>query len=45
MKWALLDDDGEVIRFFDFEAVGAVRWPPMPPDLPLDHPDWQNPPF
>ena len=44
-KWATLDDEGKPVRFFDYPADGAVKYPPDPPQLPLDHPDWDNPPF
>ena len=44
-RWAIVDDEGEPVRFFDYEAEGSVKYPPDPPQLPLDHPDWDNPPF
>jgi len=44
-RWALLDDDGEPIRFFDYEAEGAVKYPPDPPQLDKDDPEWFNIPF
>jgi len=45
IKWAILDDEGKPIRFFDYETKGAVKYPPDTPQLPRDHPDWDNPPF
>lgn len=45
IKWAILDDEGEPVRFFDYEAKNTVKYPPNPPQLPLEHPDWDNPPF
>ncbi|QGH72214.1 MAG: hypothetical protein [Caudovirales sp. ctOwN3] len=37
IHYALLDDEGEVVRFFDHPAEGTVKWPPDP--------EWDNPPF
>ena len=45
IHYALLDDEGAVVRFFDYPAEGSVKWPPDPEQLPPDHPDWDNPPF
>lgn len=44
-NWALLDDEGEPVRFYNYEAEGTVQWPPGPAQLPADHPDWDNPLF
>lgn len=38
MKYALLDDDGNVIRYFDYEASGTVPVP-EPPPFKID---WNN---
>jgi hypothetical protein len=45
MKWALLDDDGEVVRFVDYPSEGTVQWPPIPKQLDKDDPEWFNIPF
>ena len=45
IKWALLDDEGDPVRFFDYNAEGTVKYPPDPPQLPLDADDWDNPLF
>ena len=44
-KWALLDEDGEPIRFFKYQADGTVQWPPSPQTLDKDDPEWYNIPF
>lgn len=43
--YALLDYDGEPIRFFDYPAEGAVQYPPAPKSLDIDDPEWDNPLF
>jgi len=45
IKWAILDDLGEPVRYFTYPAEYAVKYPPDPPQLPKDHPDWDNPLF
>lgn len=45
IKYAILDDLGEPIRFFDYPAEGAVKYPPDPPQLAPDDPEWFNIPF
>ena len=45
MKWALLDDEGEVVRLFDYPADGTIKWPPAPKQLDKDDPEWFNIPF
>ena len=45
LHYALLDEEGVPVRFFDYQAEGTVKWPLDPEQLPLDHPDWDNPPF
>ena len=45
LHYALLDEEGTPVRFFNYQAEGTVKWPPDPEGLPLDHPDWDNPPF
>lgn len=44
-KWAILDETGEPIRYFDYPAEGAVQWPPAPKSLDKDDPEWYNIPF
>lgn len=44
-NWAILDDEGEPVRYFDYPAEGAVKYPPYPAQLPLDDPEWDNPLF
>ncbi len=43
--WAILDDEGKPVRFFDYPAEGAQQYPAPPETLPKDHPDWDNPLF
>lgn len=43
--WAWYDDDGNPIRFFDYQAEGASPYPEPPATLPKDHPDWDEPLF
>ena len=44
-KWILLGLDGEVIRVSDEPFAFAKQVKFNFPQLPLDHPDWHNPPF
>ena len=43
--WAWYDDERTPIRFFDYPAEGALPYPPQVPQLPKDHPDWDEPLF
>jgi hypothetical protein len=43
--WAWFDEEGNVVRLFDYPAEGALPYPPPHYTLPLDHPDWENPLF
>ena len=45
VKWVLLDEDGEPIRFFSYQAEGTVQWPPAVQSLDRDDPEWYNIPF
>ena len=44
-NWALYDDDGKVVRYFDYPAEGAMPFPPQHETLPVDDPEWHNPLF
>ncbi len=44
-KWALLDEEGEPVRFFTFPSEGTVLWPPPPKTLDIHDPEWYNIPF
>ena len=43
--WAWYDDEGSVVRLFDYPAEGAESYPPMPKQLEPDDPEWFNIPF
>lgn len=45
IHYALLDEEGTPVRFFDYQAEGTVKWPPDPAQLDPDDPEWDNPPF
>ena len=44
-KYALYDEEGNVVRYFDYPAEGALPYPPQATQLPKDHPDWDEPLF
>lgn len=44
-KWAFYEDEGDVVRFVSYRAEGALPYPPQEPQLPKDHPDWDEPLF
>jgi len=44
-RWAMLDDEGVPIRWFDYPAQGAEMYPPMPKQLDENDPEWDNPLF
>ena len=44
-KYALYDEEGNVVRYFDYPAEGALPYPPQVPQLLKDHPDWDEPLF
>lgn len=43
--WAILDDEGQPIRFFDYPAEGAQQYPAPQKQLDPDDPEWFNIPF
>lgn len=44
-KWAFYDEEGDVVRFVSYPAEGALPYPTQAPQLPKDHPDWNEPLF
>ena len=44
-KYALYDEEGNVVRYFDYHAEGALPYPPDHPCLALNDPEWDNPLF
>ena len=44
-RWALLDDEGLPVRWFDYPAQGSQSYPPPPKQLDDDDPEWDNPLF
>ena len=44
-KWAFYDEEGDVVRFVSYPAEGSLPYPPPTPQLPKDHPDWDEPLF
>lgn len=44
-KFALYDEEGNVIRFLPYESQGALPYPLPVSTLPIDHPDWDSPLF
>lgn len=44
-QWALLDDEGEPVRFFSYQAVGTVKFPADPEQIPIDSEEWDKPLF
>lgn len=44
-RWAYYDEEGDVVRIIDHPAEGALPYPPPPPCLAPDDPEWFNIPF
>jgi hypothetical protein len=44
-KFALYDEEGNVIRFLPYESQGALPYPLPTPQLSLTDPEWDNPLF
>jgi hypothetical protein len=44
-KFALYDEEGNVVRLLTYESMGALPFPPLPKQLDKDDPEWDNPLF
>jgi hypothetical protein len=44
-KFALFDEEGNVIRFVSSETQGALPYPPLPQQLDKDDKEWHEPLF
>lgn len=44
-RFALYDEEGNVVRFLPYESQGALPFPPPIKQLEDDDPEWDNPLF
>lgn len=44
-KFALYDEEGNVVRLLPYESMGALPFPPLTNQLDKDDPEWDKPLF